>query len=279
MVPHKLSLTDDNASDIQLKDLMHNESILFEVRQPLMPDFPINQQNILDMGKWFLERKAPLRGYVGMNKEETGWIGMASSRNPAQLFSVAPSDCDGTMCGSLPTEVVSQMVILWSEVYAFARARQLVPAGATMSGDLMRFDMQVRDVATTNADPSEVDDVTEGAHTDSMSVKSSFAPDAHKIVSERFKTIENNNNKGLAMLIYLWANVSWSGTELCLNSSRPGGPSLVFKPTGGDIVIMTENAVHGVCNARKLAGATNVAQDGYQRVLLRFTMPYDEPRA
>ena len=69
MVPHKLSLTYDNASDVQLKDLMHNESILFEVRQPLMPDFPINQQNILDMGKWFLERKAPLRGYVGMNKE------------------------------------------------------------------------------------------------------------------------------------------------------------------------------------------------------------------
>lgn len=245
-------------------------AVIFELRPPLMELKGLDEQNMLNVCDAFFNPAtkqnelngasppAPWRGFIGLDKQKSGLIGIMTQSLPG---------LDSGQRQLMSTELVTQMALMCYELKELAKKQGLVPKGRDIHGELIRFDVQVRDIQVGQFKDSLISP-THGLHRDNMmAMPRNFTPDLSRYIEENFYKGQNRTTKGIAALIYLRAEPNWSGTELCMLDT------LVFKPTTGDVVIINELTPHGVCNAHNLSGAT---KPGEARILLRLTMPYDE---
>ena len=228
----------------------------------------LDEENVLEVGRYFLRFEKPQKGFFGTNKEGTGVLCTHGDQG-----GVFDATCDAN---AIPTEMTSNISKMCAQFVRIAEATGLMNEGRHINGNLIRYDMQFRPIDRSGAVFDSPISLHSGLHSDSMQVEPrTFGPGHVQKVNDYFQKTENRTTEGIAVLIYLTAAPEWSGTELCLpiaggDVSAP--TPVVFKPVYGDVVIINDKTPHGVCNDAYLRGAQ---REGEKRILLRFTMPYD----
>jgi len=260
----KRSVTRDDMKMVKTRDFFPADTIIFELRPPFMGNEALDEQNMVDVATEFLKLSSDVSGFIGYDKQKSGILGvMTPGNDPFE------QNRDIRIISTLLVGKMSKMCYQLKEI---AKMGGLVPPGKDILQHLIRFDTQFRPVKMAPANNNPVNTAT-NRHVDNMSAEpSTFAPSVNPYIQEMFHTPENKTRDGIAVLIYLRAEQTWSGTELCISSGSTGDHVLTFKPTEGDVVVMNETTVHGVCNAENLAGATTEDQ---ARIILRVSMPYD----
>lgn len=267
---------DDAAMPVRLAEFVDNQSIIFELRAPFMNLIDetntsiLDEQNMVDVGFEFLKLSYPVKGFLGWDKTNSAMTCIYAEQTPYD-----PNGTGPVVMTMLPY-LTKKLILMCAELVGIAKKGGLIPEGRSIDGNLIRFDTQHRTIAQPVSSETRIDR-WEGLHSDSMSVHPrTFATEQADVVDNSLNTVSNSTREGIAVLFYLRAETSWSGTELCLPYEKGGGhPTekvVIFKPTSGDVVIINDTTLHGVCNATHLGGAT---AEGDKRILLRITMPYD----
>ena len=240
-------------------------AVMFELREPYMAladnsgRLVLNEQNMVEVGLQFLREGAEIKGFIGWNKEKTKKIGSLSKQTTKAVH-------------LMEEKFTLKLTQMCTELADYAQRAGLIPRGRFIGGNLIRFDSQYRYVGQKAVLERERDiNTLEQVHLDTMQVEPHvFAPEHGPTVVNLFETSSTDTAEGIAVLFYLSADQSWTGTELCLPLKKE--TDLILKPTAGDVVIMNEKTQHGRCNIGNLAGAD---KPGEHRILLRITMPYD----
>ena len=266
-------VTNDNsyAPAIAVKnDRTRNEAIIFEVREPAMGRSDVDEARIMEIGKAFLKEGKEIKGFLGVSTNGMTNVGVMSSR-----FGTREDMWYNETTTAIHQDFADKLMGMCSEMFMLAKVSGLVPKGRNVSGELIRFDVQYRSVTEDVANDVHDDRINrwENYHQDSMwAIPNTFAPELEGKM-KNFRTRVNKTQEGIAVLVYLQSKSKWSGTELCLpDADNTYGGTITFKPTTGDVVVINDTTVHGVCNQENLRGAL---EPGESRVLLRLTMPYD----